>query len=97
MNSSPFLQVPKLLFGFGAINGLPAELRTLGVVRPLLVTDRGLISCGTFDQVRMTLREQDPQTFEDTPENPPAMAWNEPTPHIVPVNVMVSLRSAADR
>jgi alcohol dehydrogenase class IV len=64
------VQLPKVLFDFGAIKAVPAELRTVGIARPLLVTDRGLIACGTFDRVRAALQEQDCLTFEDTPENP---------------------------
>jgi alcohol dehydrogenase class IV len=67
---TPFVQLPKLLFDFDAIQALPSELRALRIERPLLITDAGLIRCGTFDRVRTTLREQDLQVFDATPENP---------------------------
>jgi len=70
MSLGPFLQLPKLLFDFGAIKALPDELRALRVSRPLLLTDQGLVSCGTFDRVRTALGQQDFHTFDDTPENP---------------------------
>jgi 4-hydroxybutyrate dehydrogenase len=67
---TPFVQLPRLFFDFGAIHALPAELRTLASRRPLLITDAGLAACGTFDRVRLTLREQDFHVFDGTPENP---------------------------
>jgi alcohol dehydrogenase class IV len=67
---SPFIQLPKLLFDFGAIQSLALELTALRVARPLLITDTGLVSCGTFDRVRRVLRSDDIYVFDGTPENP---------------------------
>ncbi len=67
---TPFMQLPKLIFDFGAIQALPSELRALGSGRPLLITDAGLVRCGTFDRVRAQLLEQDFDVFDSTPENP---------------------------
>jgi 4-hydroxybutyrate dehydrogenase len=67
---TPFVQMPKLIFDFGAIQALPLELRALGSVRPLLITDAGLVSCGTFDRVRTSLQKRNFHVFDRTPENP---------------------------
>ncbi len=42
----PTLTLPRTLFGAGAIGALRAELAALGVARPLLVTDQGLVATG---------------------------------------------------
>ena len=62
--------MPKLVFNFGAIQALPSELRALSSRRPLLITDAGLVACGTFNRVRLALREQEFVVFDSTPENP---------------------------
>ncbi len=67
---NPLVQLPKLFFDFGAIQALPSELATLGVGRPLLITDAGLVSCGTFSQVRSVLGRSEFHVFDTTPENP---------------------------
>lgn len=40
------LQLPRTLFGAGALSALPDELARLGVDRPLFVTDQGLVKSG---------------------------------------------------
>ncbi|MES2258052.1 MAG: iron-containing alcohol dehydrogenase [Pseudomonadota bacterium] len=42
----PTLQMPRTLCQAGAIASLPAELAALGVCRPLLVTDQGIVAAG---------------------------------------------------
>ena len=67
----PLLKFPKVQFGFGAIETLPAELAELGISRPLCVTDQGLIQCGVFSTARRAMsREMKVAVFDDTPENP---------------------------
>jgi alcohol dehydrogenase class IV len=39
-------------------------------VQPLVLTDKGLVACGTFERVRTALQEQDFHVFDETPENP---------------------------
>ena len=41
----------RILFGEGARTHLAAELARLGVARPLVVTDRGLVASGLVDEV----------------------------------------------
>ncbi len=40
----------RILFGAGAVASLPAELGRLGVHRPLIVTDAGLVALGMVDR-----------------------------------------------
>ena len=42
----PTLFLPRTLFGAGAVSSLASELNALGVRRPLLVTDRGVVAAG---------------------------------------------------
>jgi 4-hydroxybutyrate dehydrogenase len=42
----PTLFLPRTLFGAGAVSSLASELDALGVRRPLLVTDRGVVAAG---------------------------------------------------
>jgi 4-hydroxybutyrate dehydrogenase len=41
----------RILFGTGAATSLPAELGRLGVIRPLIVTDAGLLATGLVDRL----------------------------------------------
>jgi 4-hydroxybutyrate dehydrogenase len=67
----PLLKFPKVQFGFGVIEALPAELTELGIVRPLYITDRGLIGCGVFSAVRQGIPTRAKfSVFDETPENP---------------------------
>lgn len=58
-------------FGFGAIAVLPKELATLGIARPLLVTDPGLVAAGLAGRVQDLLPAGSP-VFSDLPANPGA-------------------------
>jgi alcohol dehydrogenase class IV len=52
MTPSIIVQLPKTHFGAGAIERLPDELRNIGMRRPMLLTDKGLMSCGIAQPVR---------------------------------------------
>ena len=58
-------------FDFGAIELLPKELKALGITRPLLVTDPGLVASGTAARVHALLPSGSP-LFSDLPSNPHA-------------------------
>jgi 4-hydroxybutyrate dehydrogenase len=65
------LDIPKVHFGFDAINVLPDELNELGIRRPLMVTDQGLVKCGIFRKVRETFPQNSSlPVFDQMPENP---------------------------
>ena len=56
-------------FGAGVIETLPKELKLLGLSRPLLVTDPGLVAAGLAARVQALLPEGSP-VFSDLPANP---------------------------
>jgi len=58
----------RILFGEGALGELAAELRTLGVHRPLVVTDRGITASGLIESVREKLA--DATIFDGVHANP---------------------------
>jgi len=67
----PLIQYPRVQFDFGAIGTLPAELAVLRAVRPLFVTDQGLVACGVFDTVRAAMPSgAELAVFDRIPENP---------------------------
>lgn len=61
----------KIQFDYGAVSLLADELPALGLSRPLIITDKGVIAAGLLTPVEAALP---PGTvfsiFEDTPENP---------------------------
>lgn len=56
-------------FGAGVVETLPKELKLLGLSRPLLVTDPGLVAAGIAARVHALLPEGSP-LFSDLPANP---------------------------
>lgn len=57
-------------FDFGALAKLKPSLEQLGVSRPLIATDKGIVSTGIVDQVREALGGLKATVFDGTPENP---------------------------
>ena len=58
-------------FDFGAIKQLNATLKELGVTKPLICTDKGLVKVGIVDQAREALgNDFAPEIYDGTPENP---------------------------
>lgn len=64
------LHIPRALFAPGAIAALPEELAALGVRRPLLVTDRGLVAAGVAARVAAACGPLAPVLFDAVTENP---------------------------
>jgi len=61
----------RIQFDDGAVSLLGAELALLGVSRPLLVTDKGIVGAGILAAVlEKSGLPQDSAVFDDTPENP---------------------------
>ncbi len=62
----------RIVFGPGAVRELGNEARHLGISRPLLVTDRGVIACGLAEQVLTAARRAGltPVLFEGVGPNP---------------------------
>jgi alcohol dehydrogenase class IV len=59
----------RIQFDFGAAALLPDELHALGVSRPLIVTDEGIVAAGLAGTVKAGLPSATP-VFHDTPPNP---------------------------
>ena len=58
-------------FGFGEIAGIEADLAALGVAKPLIVTDRGIVAAGLIDAIGQNAgRLKEAPVFSDTPTNP---------------------------
>jgi len=61
----------KIQFDFGALALLPEELAALGIVRPLIATDKGVVAAGLLDRLLATLPGAvTPTVFDGTPPNP---------------------------
>jgi alcohol dehydrogenase class IV len=73
-NSAPIFPITYLttiLFDHGAVRQLAAELKAVGIGRPLLVTDRGVVAAGVAGRVLETVPQSNSiPRFEDTPSNP---------------------------
>ena len=72
---SPFIYncVPKTTFGSDSSRDLPALCRALGVARPLVVTDQGIVNCGLLEPVLACFTEQSIEVvvFDDVSADPP--------------------------
>lgn len=64
--------LPKIIFDFGAVAKLAQELRWLGVVRPMLASDKGLLACGAIEHVVRANSGVDFFVYPHVPENPTA-------------------------
>src|SRR5262249_31885527 len=60
-----------VLFENGALGELGARLPSLGISRPMIATDRGLVDAGLLDRVTRALGDQSCECiYADTPPNP---------------------------
>jgi alcohol dehydrogenase class IV len=58
-------------FDFGALSLLPAEMRRLGITRPMIVTDPGVLAAGLHARVVAAIGDAGrPTDWHDTPSNP---------------------------
>jgi alcohol dehydrogenase class IV len=57
-------------FDFGAIAELAGALQSLGIARPLIVTDRGVRAAGLVDRAEAAMQVPAAAIFDDTPTNP---------------------------
>ncbi|CAN5800931.1 iron-containing alcohol dehydrogenase [soil metagenome] len=75
VSTAPFviatLNLPRTLYAAGALTALRGELETLGVHRPLLVSDKGLAGAGIVSRAVSACGEGSvPVVFADVTENP---------------------------
>lgn len=64
------LNLPRVLFAAGALSCLTAELEGLGVHKPLLVTDQGLVAAGLAEKAIAACGKAVPVIFDNVTENP---------------------------
>jgi 4-hydroxybutyrate dehydrogenase len=65
------LNLPRVLFAQGALSALAAELSALGIRKPLLVTDQGLVSAGLAARAVSACGDAAvPVVFDQVTENP---------------------------
>lgn len=65
------LHLPRTVFADGALAALPGELAVLGVKRPLLVTDRGVVAAGLAAKALLACRDAVAMpVFDGVTENP---------------------------
>ena len=59
-------------FGFGEIAGIEADLAGIGVTKPLIIADKGIVAAGLVDAVQKQSRScwRAAPVFDDTPTNP---------------------------
>ena len=58
-------------FDFGAIARLPKEMARLGLTRPLIATDKGIVQAGLLGRITDTIENGDAlPVFDGTPSNP---------------------------
>src|SRR5260370_24185948 len=68
----------RIQFDFGALKLLEAELQLLGIRRPLIVTDKGVIAAGLWAKLKEQLPGNMPLAMYDgTPENPTEVAMRD--------------------
>lgn len=61
-------------FGPGALSRLALTLREVGIRRPMLVADQGLLKAGVVEQVLAAVHDDPVAQFLETPANPTAAA-----------------------
>ena len=67
----PLIQyLSRISFDFGAISGLSEEVARLGLLRPLLVTDPGIVAAGILERALDAARPVESVVYADTTENP---------------------------
>lgn len=68
---SPITYLTTILFDHGAIRTLPDEMKAVGITRPMLVTDRGVVAAGIAGRVLGLLPQGNSMpVFDGTPGNP---------------------------
>ena len=61
----------RIVFDFGAIQQVPAELAAAGGKRALVVTDRGIVASGLLERLQQVLpADAIGAVYSDTPANP---------------------------
>lgn len=62
--------ITQVQFDFGALRQVRAECERVGIRRPLVCTDAGVVAAGLLDRLREALGDLPAEVFDDTPSNP---------------------------
>jgi 4-hydroxybutyrate dehydrogenase len=62
--------VTQIQFEFGAAKLLADECKRVGITRPLIVTDKGVVAAGVAEQATAAIKGWPLATFDETPGNP---------------------------
>lgn len=69
--------ITQVQFDFGALAGVGSECVRLGIQRPLICTDRGIVAAGLLDKLKAALGEVAAAVYDGTPANPTEAAVRE--------------------
>lgn len=69
--------ITQVQFDFGALAGVAAECARLGIRRPLVCTDRGIVAAGLMQRLNSALGEIPAAVYDGTPANPTEAAVRE--------------------
>ena len=69
--------ITQVQFDFGALAGVAAECARLGIRRPLICTDRGIVAAGLLQRLNVALGEIPAAVYDGTPANPTEAAVRE--------------------
>lgn len=64
------LNLPRVLFAAGSLSALAGELEALGIQKPMLVTDQGLVGAGLAAKAIAACGSATPAVFDNVTENP---------------------------
>lgn len=62
--------ITRINFDFGAIELLHSECERIGIKKPLIVTDKGVVAAGLVEKALIALRSIKAVIFDETPPNP---------------------------
>ena len=69
--------ITQIQFDFGALAGVGAECARVGIERPLICTDRGIVAAGLLQRLNAALGEVPAAVYDGTPANPTEAAVRE--------------------
>lgn len=69
--------ITDIQFEFGALSSVAAEAARVGIARPLICTDRGIVAAGLLQRLIAALGEAPAAVYDGTPANPTEAAVRE--------------------
>jgi len=78
----------RVQFGFGSLTSLQAECDALGITRPLIVTDKGVVAAGLIDSVSAQLKTFSAEQLLMRHHRTPMSLWYAKRPNITVMAVL---------